>query len=170
MVIYPYNWNKPIQVITFMDTGAAGSMFNPSILPKEQWVLYLKHFNTASKGAITAKAITKDPIMIEFFLGVQFWTRILRFVVPGADLINGFGIYKQFNNWLKVRTQGITFKNKFKSYTNVIRLFPIIEEEQIKDVECQLVKESCVDSYKEFMKKHIKPLWLNEEFFIRFLF
>ncbi|KAH0665236.1 hypothetical protein KY285_026442 [Solanum tuberosum] len=39
---------------------------------------------------------------------------------------------------------------------------------QLNDrLKCQLVEESCDDSHREFMKKHDKTLWLNEEFFIR---
>ncbi|XP_060210578.1 uncharacterized protein LOC132637517 [Lycium barbarum] len=40
----------------------------------------------------------------------------------------------------------------------------------IKEIEKQLVEHSCADSHKEFMGKCKKPLWLNEEFFIKLPF
>ncbi|WMV29652.1 hypothetical protein MTR67_023037 [Solanum verrucosum] len=46
--IYPAKWYRPIQVIAFMDTGAATSMLNPTVLPKEQCIPHFQYFNKAS--------------------------------------------------------------------------------------------------------------------------
>ncbi|KAK4721520.1 hypothetical protein R3W88_011753 [Solanum pinnatisectum] len=97
-----------------MDTGATTSILNPTILPKKQWILHFQKFNTAFKGILTTRVITKNHITIEFFPGVQFRTKLLGSIIPGTDLIIGFGIYKQLNGRLKVKTQGIAFKDKFK--------------------------------------------------------
>ncbi|KAH0658008.1 hypothetical protein KY289_026756 [Solanum tuberosum] len=96
--------------------------------------------------------------------------KLLESIIPGTDLIIGFDIYKQLNDRIKVKTQGIAFRDKFKPYTTTTRLFSIIEHERVKNIKFQQVEESCVDSHRGFMKKHNKPLWLNEEFFITLLF
>ncbi|WMV29548.1 hypothetical protein MTR67_022933 [Solanum verrucosum] len=153
-----------------MDTGAVTSMLNPTVLPKEQWIPHFQKFNTASKGILTTWVITNNPIIIEFFPGVQFRTKLLGSIIPGTDFIIGFDIYKQLNDQLIVKTQGIAFRDNFKPYTTTTRLFSITEDERVKNINCQLVEESCVDSHSEFMKKHDKPLWINEEFFIRLPF
>ncbi|KAH0750745.1 hypothetical protein KY290_029977 [Solanum tuberosum] len=154
---------------TFELKGTA-SMLNPTVLPNEQWIPHFQNFNTASKGILTTRVITQNLITIEFFPGVQFRPNLLESIIPGTDLIIGFDIYKQLNDRIKVKTQGIAFRDKFKPYTTTTRLFSIIEHERVKNIKFQQVEESCVDSHRGFMKKHNKPLWLNEEFFITFLF
>ncbi|WMV29629.1 hypothetical protein MTR67_023014, partial [Solanum verrucosum] len=170
LAIYPAKWDRPIQVIAFMDTGAAASMLNPIVHPKEQWIPHFQNFNTASKGILTTRVITNNHITIEFFTSVQFRTKLLGSIILGTDLIIGLDIYKQLNDRLKVKTQGIAFRDKFKPYTTTTRLFPITEDEQVKNIKSQLVEESCANYHREFMKKHDKPLWLNEEFFTRLPF
>uniref|UniRef100_M1DQG5 Reverse transcriptase n=1 Tax=Solanum tuberosum TaxID=4113 RepID=M1DQG5_SOLTU len=170
LAIYPAKWDRPIQVIAFRDTGATESLLNPIFHPKEQWIPHFHNFNTASKGILTTSVITKNPITIEFFPGVQFRTKLLGFIIPGTDLVIGFDIYKKLNDRLKIKTQGIAFRDKFKLYTTTTRLFPITEDERAKNIKSQLVEESCVYSHREFMKKHDKPLWLNKEFFTRLPF
>lgn len=80
--VYPSKWDKPIQVIAFMDTGAASSLMNPTVLPDDQWVPHFKNFNIASNGILTTTVITKHPITIEFFLGLKFRTKLLMYCSP----------------------------------------------------------------------------------------
>ncbi|KAH0729907.1 hypothetical protein KY289_001095 [Solanum tuberosum] len=94
LAIYPTKWDRPIQVIAFMDTGVAASMLNPTVLPKEKWIPHFQNFNTASKGILTTSVITKNPITIEFLQGVQFRTKLLGSIIPGTKLIIGFVYYK----------------------------------------------------------------------------
>ncbi|KAH0781398.1 hypothetical protein KY290_000996 [Solanum tuberosum] len=131
-------WDRLIQVIAFMDTGVAASMLNPTILPKEQWIPHFHNFNTASKGILTTRVITKNLIIIEFFPGVQFRTKLLGSIIPGTKLIIGFEYYKQLNDRLNVNTQGIAFRDKFKQYTTTTRLFPFTEDERVKNIKSLL--------------------------------
>ncbi|PHT36260.1 hypothetical protein CQW23_23960 [Capsicum baccatum] len=55
-------------------------------------------------------------------------------------------------------------------YFPVPRLFQIDDEDQVKKIEKHLIEESCVESHKEFLRKTKHPLWINQEFFIRFPF
>ncbi|KAH0781397.1 hypothetical protein KY290_000995 [Solanum tuberosum] len=148
-----------------IDLSRSSCINAPTVLPKEQWIPYFQNFNTASKGILTTRVITNNPITIEFFPGVQFRTKLLG-IIPGTDLIIGFDSYKQLNDRLKVKTQGIAFGDNFKQSTTTTRLLTITEDERVKNIKSQLVEESCDDSHKEFMKKHDNPLWLNKEFFI----
>lgn len=36
--LYQPSWDKPLQVITFMDTGASFLILNPNIIPNDNWV------------------------------------------------------------------------------------------------------------------------------------
>ncbi|KAG5586187.1 hypothetical protein H5410_046621 [Solanum commersonii] len=168
--LYPAKWDRPIKIIAFMDTGATTSILNTTALPNEQWIPHFQKFNTVSKGIRTTRVITKNFITKEFFPGVQYRTKLLGSIILGTDLLIGFDIYKQLNDRIKEKTQGIAFRDKFKPYTTTTRLFPIMEDKRVKNMNCQLVEESCADSHREFLKKHDKPLWLNEEFFIRLPF
>uniref|UniRef100_M1E0J4 Reverse transcriptase n=1 Tax=Solanum tuberosum TaxID=4113 RepID=M1E0J4_SOLTU len=69
--------------------------------------------------------ITKHPVVIEFFPGLQFRSKLLGSAVPGRGLIIGFDIYTQLNDRLVIRTKGITFRQQFNPYTSMSKLFQI---------------------------------------------
>ncbi|WMV46267.1 hypothetical protein MTR67_039652, partial [Solanum verrucosum] len=83
LALYSAKWDRPIQVITFMDTGAVASILNPTALPNEQWIPHFQKFNKVSKGIRTTRVITKNRITIEFFAGVQFRTKLLGSIILG---------------------------------------------------------------------------------------
>lgn len=37
VIVYTSKFTKPIKVVTFLDTGAAQTIMNPSILPENCW-------------------------------------------------------------------------------------------------------------------------------------
>ncbi|WMV29546.1 hypothetical protein MTR67_022931 [Solanum verrucosum] len=91
--IYSSKWDKVVQVIAVMDTGAASSILNPAVLPEDQWISHFQNFTTPSKEILTTKLITKHPVVIEFFPGLQFWTKLIGSVDLRRDLIIRFNIY-----------------------------------------------------------------------------
>ncbi|KAH0652697.1 hypothetical protein KY285_030240 [Solanum tuberosum] len=125
LAIYSSEWDKALQVIALMDTGVATSIFNPTVLPDDQWISHFQNFSTPSKEILTTKLITKHPVVIEFFPGLQFRTKLLGSAVPRRDLITGFDIYTQLKDRLEIRTTGITFGQQFKPYTLMSKLFQI---------------------------------------------
>ena len=69
---------------------------------------------------------------------------------------------------LQIHPSGIKFKKEFKAFTDVPRLFALIEAppdfQEIRDKLALL----CADNHKEF--SHPKPLWKNPEFFVQLPF
>lgn len=70
LTIYSSKWDKPVQVIALMDTGAASSILNLTVLPDDQWISHFQNFSTPSKEILMTKVITKHPVVIEFFPGL----------------------------------------------------------------------------------------------------
>nr|XP_009790607.1 PREDICTED: uncharacterized protein LOC104238039 [Nicotiana sylvestris] len=131
---------------------------------------HFKDFYTASNGILTTTVITKHPVTIEFFPGLKYRTKLIKYDVPGKDLIFGFDIYRQLRDQLQIKANVIVFKKHFKSYFEITRLFQITNDEQIKEIEQNLIEHSCAKSHTDFMKKGKSPLWKNEEFFIKLPF
>lgn len=77
--VYLSRWEKPLQVIAFVDTEEATSMLDPDIILDEQWDSHFKTFGTISKRVSSTMIITRQPIMIEFFLGELYRTKFLWF-------------------------------------------------------------------------------------------
>nr|XP_009772884.1 PREDICTED: uncharacterized protein LOC104223205 [Nicotiana sylvestris] len=158
MSIHP-KWDKPTRVIAFIDTGVASSLINPVVLPEDQWVPHFKDFNTASNEILTTIVVKKHPVTIEFFPGLKYKTKLLGSDVPVKDLIIGFDIYRQLRDQLQIKANKIAFKKQFRPYSEIPRLFQIIDDEQIKDIEQNLIEHSCAESHKDIMKKGKQPLW-----------
>ncbi|PHT40659.1 hypothetical protein CQW23_19513 [Capsicum baccatum] len=136
--IYPLGWDKTLQVISFMDTDAADSILNLNIVPDDHWAPHFKIFVTTSKeGFLPTKMITKQPVMIEFFLSVLYKTKILGSNIPGKDMIIVFYTYRQLKNCLIILTERTTFMVQFRRYSIVPRLFQIIDEYPVKKMEKQ---------------------------------
>nr|XP_009796560.1 PREDICTED: uncharacterized protein LOC104243109 [Nicotiana sylvestris] len=163
--VYLSKWDKPTRVIAFIDTGAASSLINPVVLPEDQWEPYFKYFSIASNAILTTTIVTKHPMTIEFFPGLKYRTKLLGSDVQRNDLIIGFNIYRQLRDQLQIKANRIAFKKQFRPYSEILRLFQITNDEQIKEIEQNLIEHSCAESHKDFMKKGKHPLWKNEEFF-----
>ncbi|XP_070045601.1 uncharacterized protein [Nicotiana tomentosiformis] len=163
--VYPSKWDKPTQVIAFIDTGVACSLMNPAVLPEDQWALHFKDFNTKSNGILTTTVTTMHPISIELFPGLKYRTKMIGSDVPEKDLIVGFDIFRQLKDQLQIKANRITFKKQFKPYFEIPRLFQITNDKQIKEIEQNPIEHSCAESHKDFIKKGKNPLWKNEEFF-----
>nr|XP_009773346.1 PREDICTED: uncharacterized protein LOC104223585 [Nicotiana sylvestris] len=125
---YSSKWDKPTQIIAFIDTGVASSLINLVVLPEDQLMLHFKDFNTASNGNLTTTVIRKHPITIEFFPGFKYRTKLIGLGVPGKDLIVGFGIYRQLRDQLQIKAKKIAFKKQFKPYSEIPRLFQITND------------------------------------------
>nr|XP_009776900.1 PREDICTED: uncharacterized protein LOC104226571 [Nicotiana sylvestris] len=163
--VYSSKWDKPTQVIAFIDIGAACSLMNSAVLPEDQWVPHFKDFNTVSNGILTTTVIINHPITIEFFSRLKYRTKLIGFDVPGKNLIVGFNIFRQLKDQLQIRANEITFKKQFRPYSEIPMLFQITNDKQIKEIEQNLIEHSCAESHKDFMKKRKSPFWKNEELF-----
>ncbi|KAH0725179.1 hypothetical protein KY284_001044 [Solanum tuberosum] len=56
--------------------------------------------------------------------------KLIGLAVPGRGLIIRFDIYTQFKDRLMIRTKGITFRQQFKPYTSMSKLFQISGDEE----------------------------------------
>ncbi|KAK8518692.1 hypothetical protein V6N12_011938 [Hibiscus sabdariffa] len=74
-------YDKPIEVIAFMDTGAAKTIMNPDILPSKWWKPHTRIFFTASNEEFATHLISK-PITIQFFPGCAVRTTVLGSRLP----------------------------------------------------------------------------------------
>ncbi|KAK4716515.1 hypothetical protein R3W88_014853 [Solanum pinnatisectum] len=99
--IYSSKWDKSVQVIALMDTGAASTILNAAVIPDDKWISHFQNSSTPSKEILTTKLITKHPFVIKFFPGLQFRTKLLGSAVPGRDLIIGFDIYTKLMDRLE---------------------------------------------------------------------
>nr|QJS95220.1 polyprotein [Petunia vein clearing virus] len=168
--VYTSKWDKPISVIAFYDTGAAYSIMDPAILPSEYWIPHFRHFGTADDGILTTTVKTKHPITIEFFPGFKYTTKLLGSDIPGKDLLIGFDIYRQLNNKLRIGADGIRWKNQFKRYTEIPRLFQLTTSNELQQLEDVIKNQLCAESHVDFLSKCSHPLWLNQDFFIKLPF
>ncbi|KAK4737242.1 hypothetical protein R3W88_000939 [Solanum pinnatisectum] len=109
LAIYSSKWDKVVHVHTLIDTGAASSILNQAVLLDDQWISFFQNFSTPSKEILTTKQITKHPVVIEFFSGLQFRTKLLGSAIPRRDHIIGFDIYTQLKDRLEIRAKGIAF-------------------------------------------------------------
>ncbi|KAK9025605.1 hypothetical protein V6N11_038466 [Hibiscus sabdariffa] len=91
---YLGKYDKPTEVIAFIDTGAATTIMNPEILPAKWWKPHTMIFSTTSNSKFVTHLISK-PITIQFFPGCSVRTTVLGSQLPGKDLVVGFDIYAQ---------------------------------------------------------------------------
>ncbi|KAH0661625.1 hypothetical protein KY284_026556 [Solanum tuberosum] len=82
------------------------------------------------KGNPYDQADYKHPVLIEFFLDLQFRTKLFGSAILGRDLIIGFDIFTQLKDRLEIRTRGITFRQQFKPYKSMSKLFQISDDEE----------------------------------------
>ncbi|PKI69613.1 hypothetical protein CRG98_009968 [Punica granatum] len=169
--IYTSKYAKPIKVIAFLDTGAAHTIMNPAVLPKECWKPHTKHFSTASNEVFSTHLISRS-IKIQFFPGCNIITRVLGSELPRKDIVVGCDIITKVNK-LRMTLEGVHFKHYFLPYVQTPRLF-MAQEDEVKQILSELVQElkqhSCADSHSKFLKKCSHPLWKNEQFFVRLPF
>ncbi|KAL4319493.1 hypothetical protein GQ457_18G015440 [Hibiscus cannabinus] len=92
--VYCEKYDKAIEAIAFIDTGAGKTIMNPDILPETWWKPYTKKFSTASNEIFTTYLISK-PITIQFFPGCSIRTTVLGSRLPGKDILLGFDIFNQ---------------------------------------------------------------------------
>ncbi|KAH0725176.1 hypothetical protein KY284_001041 [Solanum tuberosum] len=95
-----------------------------------KWDKAVHNFSTPSKEILTTKLITKHRVIIEFFPGLQFRTKLLGSAVPARDLIIEFNIYTLLKDRLEIRTKGIAFRQQLKPYTSMSKLFQISGDEE----------------------------------------
>lgn len=101
---------KPLKIITSIDTNAATSILNTTIIPSDLWVSHFSTFGTTSKGGVLkTRVITRNPIMIKFFSGILYRTKLLDPNIPTKDLIISFDIYKNLMNHILILMKGIIF-------------------------------------------------------------
>ncbi|KAK9011314.1 hypothetical protein V6N11_044166 [Hibiscus sabdariffa] len=92
--IYLDKYDKPTDVISFIDTGAAKTIMNPDVVPANWWKPHTRIFSTASNDEFITHLISK-PITILFFPRCSVRTTVLGSKLPGKDLVVGFDIYRQ---------------------------------------------------------------------------
>ncbi|KAK8563661.1 hypothetical protein V6N12_035804 [Hibiscus sabdariffa] len=80
--VYLSKYDKPIEVIAFMDTGVAKTIMNLDILPTKWWKPHTRVFSTASNDEFATHLISK-PITIQFFPGCSVRTTVLGSRLPG---------------------------------------------------------------------------------------
>lgn len=85
-------YDKPIQAISFMDTGAAKRIMNPDVLPLKEWKPHSEWFQTASIEPFHTTLITKKKIGLKFFLDCIFWTKVIGSSLPNRDVLIGMDV------------------------------------------------------------------------------
>ncbi|KAK8315520.1 hypothetical protein V6Z12_D01G247900 [Gossypium hirsutum] len=165
--IYTSKYSKPVTVIAFIDTGAAESIMNPEILPREHWEPHTRYFSSAS-GKFFSTDLRSKPIKIQFFPTCSIITTVLGSKLPGKDLIVGFDLYLKAKQ-LRILPDGIRYKQMFKPYVPIPRLFAI-DADKIQEVVEELKQRTCAESHSDFLKKCNHPLWRNSTFFIKLPF
>ncbi|KAK9019066.1 hypothetical protein V6N11_034105 [Hibiscus sabdariffa] len=166
--VYLSKYDKPIEVIAFIDTGAAKTIMNPDILPPEWWKPHTRIFSTASNDEFATHLISK-PITIQFFPGCSVRTTVLGSRLPGKDLVVGFDIYTQAR-FLRIVPDGLRYKQMFKPFVDISRLFLVQPTEEIKLLLEELKARSCAESHEDFLSKCDHPLWNNPEFYVKLPF
>ncbi|KAL4332463.1 hypothetical protein GQ457_07G012840 [Hibiscus cannabinus] len=126
--IYLSKYDKPIEVIAFMDTGAAKTIMNPDILPSEWWKPHTRIFSTASNDEFATHLISK-PITIQFFsrmLGQNYstwitiaWASSSKETVPEKkqkkNLETAFNFPPNLNPEFPLEVYRLVLENKFHS-------------------------------------------------------
>ncbi|KAK8479892.1 hypothetical protein V6N11_074086 [Hibiscus sabdariffa] len=166
--VYLSKYDKPIEVIAFIDTGAAKTIMNPDILPPELWKPHTRIFSTASNDEFATHLISK-PITIQFFPGCSVRTTVLGSRLPGKDLVVGFDIYTQAR-FLRIVPDGLRYKQMFKPFVDISRLFLVQPTEEIKLLLEELKARSCAESHEHFLSKCDHPLWNNPKFYVKMPF
>ncbi|KAL4336066.1 hypothetical protein GQ457_07G043400 [Hibiscus cannabinus] len=166
--IYLDKYDKATDVIAFMDTGAAKTIMNPDILPTHWWKPHIRKFSTASSDEFVTKLISK-PITIQFFPGCSVRTTVLGSKLTGKDLVVGFDLYRQAK-FLRIIPDGIRYKQMFKPFVDISRLFLVQPTEEIKVLMETLKSRSCAESHEDVLSKCDHPLWKNPEFYVKLPF
>ncbi|RDX82731.1 hypothetical protein CR513_36432, partial [Mucuna pruriens] len=165
--LLPSKFQKPIKVITYMDTRAQKTMMNPDILPKEFWKKDICYFIAADGKVFRTDLITKDPVGIRFFPECVVWSRVIGSKLPNRDILIGMDIYSAANK-LQILSTGVKYKREFKPFIEVLKLFSITETyADIKEIKRKMFS-LCANSHEEFT--HPNPIWKNPDFFIRLPF
>ncbi|KAG5599698.1 hypothetical protein H5410_031068 [Solanum commersonii] len=94
--------------------------------------------------------------VIEFFPDLQFRTKLLGSAVLGRDLIIGFDIFTQLKDRLERRTRGITFRQQFKPYKSMSKLFQISIMKKRTYYELQV--------FKKYGGSILKPIGVHPEY------
>ncbi|KAK8589939.1 hypothetical protein V6N12_024328 [Hibiscus sabdariffa] len=166
--VYLGKYDKLIEVIAFIDTGAAKTIMNPNILPPKWWKPHTRIFSTASNDEFATYLISK-PITIQFFPGCSVRTTVLGSRLPGKDLAVGFDIYTQAR-FLRIVPDGLRYKQMFKPFVDISRLFLVQPTKEIKLLLEGLKARSCAESHEDFLSKCDHPLWNNPEFYVKLPF
>ncbi|KAL4281917.1 hypothetical protein GQ457_03G000800 [Hibiscus cannabinus] len=166
--IYLDKYDKATDVIAFIDTGAAKTIMNPDILPSHWWKPHIRKFPTASSDEFVTRLISK-PITIQFFPGCSVRTKVLGSKLTGKDLVVGFDLYRQAK-LLRIIPDGIRYRQMFKPFVDISRLFLVQPTEEIKVLMETLKNKSCAESHEDFLSKCDHPLWKNPEFYVKLPF
>ncbi|KAK8980710.1 hypothetical protein V6N11_073025 [Hibiscus sabdariffa] len=166
--IYLGKYDKPTYVIAFIDTRAAKTIMNHDVLPAKWWKPHTRRFSTASNDEFFTRLISK-PITIQFFPGCSVRTTVLGSRLPGKDLVVGFDLYTQAK-FLRIVPDGLKYKQMFKPFVDISRLFLVQPTEEIKFLLEELKAKSCVESHEDFISKCDHPLWKNPEFYVKLPF
>ncbi|KAK8539399.1 hypothetical protein V6N12_043025 [Hibiscus sabdariffa] len=166
--VYLEKYDKPISIIAFIYTGAAKSIMNPDVLPKEWWKPHVKYFTSASDQTFKTTLISK-PLTIQFFPGCSVKTTVLGSSLPGKDLVMGFDLYTKMKH-LRILPTGIKYKVMYKTFVEIPRLFLTSHLEVISTIVKELKDTACSDSHADFLTKCHHPLWKNVEFFVKLPF
>ncbi|KAK9008524.1 hypothetical protein V6N11_075413 [Hibiscus sabdariffa] len=131
--------------------------------------IYLgKRFSTASNDEFVTRLISK-PITIQFFPGCSVITTVLGSRLPGKDLVVGFDLYTQAK-FLRIVPDGLKYKQMFKPFVDISRLFLVQPTEEIKLLLEELKAKLCAESHEDFISKCDHPLWKNPEFYVKLPF
>ncbi|KAK8982972.1 hypothetical protein V6N11_054957 [Hibiscus sabdariffa] len=166
--IYLGKYDKPTDVIAFIETGAAKTIMNLDVLPSKWWKPHTRRFSTAPNDEFVTRLISK-PITIQFFPGCSVRTIVLGSKLPGKDLVVGFDIYRQAK-FLRIVPDGLKYKQMFKPFVDISRLFLVQPTEEIELLLEELKAKSCADSHEDFISKCDHPLWRNPEFYVKLPF
>ncbi|KAK8575413.1 hypothetical protein V6N12_063086 [Hibiscus sabdariffa] len=136
--IYLGKYDKPTEVIAFIDTGAAKTIMNPDVPPAEWWKPHTRIFSTTSNDEFATHLISKPHSVLYRMLSSNY--------------------------------NGLKYKQMFKPFVDISRLFMVQPTEEIKLLLEELKAKSCAESHEDFLSKCDHPLWKNPEFYVNLPF
>ncbi|KAK0598403.1 hypothetical protein LWI29_034324 [Acer saccharum] len=165
--ILPNKYSKPVDAIAYFDTGSHTTMINPKILPPECWKPYVHHFRVADGKVFSTNLISRKKIGIKFFPSFTLWVQVIETPLPVKDILIGWDIFHQSKS-LQILPTGIRFKRNFKTFSEIPKIFPLLEiQPPFDQIQAKLLR-LCADDHATF--SHPSPLWKNLDFFIKLPF
>jgi hypothetical protein len=158
---------QPLKLIGCLDTGAQKSMINRALLPPTSWTKTKDLFLVANGEIFGANLISKHKIGIQLFPRCIVWLHVYGNPLHGKDVLIGWDCYSQAKH-LRLMPHGLSFQHELLPFSSLTHVYSLsTAPAQYHEITAKL-KLLCAKSHADF--HHPKPLWKNEEFFVKLPF